>query len=121
MQAVTAAFPGNPPDFIARVPHGYHDAGQIRADLAAAGFQRVTVEVVRKVSRAVGAREAAKAICQGTPMRNEILARDAEGLGRVTELVAEALAERFGMGNGVAGMQALVVLAGQGGGGRGGR
>ncbi len=34
--------------------------------------------------------------CQGTPLRNEIEARDAAGLGEATARAAEAIAGRFG-------------------------
>jgi len=41
--ALARLFPHDPPRFLARTPHGYHDAAQIRDDLAAAGFSRVTI------------------------------------------------------------------------------
>ena len=37
-EAVAALFPGDPPNFLARTPHGYHDGERIGAELAAAGF-----------------------------------------------------------------------------------
>ena len=37
-QGAAEVFPDGPPMFLARTPHGYHDVGQIRADLVAAGF-----------------------------------------------------------------------------------
>src|SRR6476661_395319 len=37
-EALAAVFPHDPPRFMARTPHGYHDAERIRADLNAAGF-----------------------------------------------------------------------------------
>ena len=37
-QALAEIFPDDPPRFMARTPHGYHDVDQIRADLKAAGF-----------------------------------------------------------------------------------
>ena len=37
-QGAAEVFPDDPPMFLARTPHGYHDVGQIRADLVAAGF-----------------------------------------------------------------------------------
>jgi len=38
------------------------------------------------------------AYCQGTPLRGEIEARDAAGLGDATDAAADALAVRFGAG-----------------------
>ena len=52
---------------MARVPHGYHDAEQITADLAAGGFTDPTIDVVDLRSRAASAADAARAFCYGTP------------------------------------------------------
>ncbi len=83
---------------MARTPHGYHDIGKIRAELAAAGFASVAAETVDRTSRAASARDVAIAYCQGTPLRNEIEARDPKGLENATRVAEEALAQRFGTG-----------------------
>jgi ubiquinone/menaquinone biosynthesis C-methylase UbiE len=44
--ALVAVFPDDPPRFMARTPHGYHDVDAIRADLATAGFEHVSIESV---------------------------------------------------------------------------
>jgi len=49
------------------------------------------------------------AYCQGTPMRNEIEARDAARLGETTEVAAKAIARRFGRGSVDGKIQAHVV------------
>src|ERR1700712_2622323 len=41
--ALTEFFPNDPPRFMARPPHGYHDTALIRSDLAKAGFTDVTI------------------------------------------------------------------------------
>ena len=51
-----------------------------------------------KVSRAPSARDAATAYCQGTPLRNEIEARDASLLQLATDRATEAIASRHGEG-----------------------
>ena len=38
LRALGSMFPADPPTFLARVPHGYHDADAIRADLQGGGF-----------------------------------------------------------------------------------
>jgi len=38
------------------------------------------------------------AYCQGTPLRNEIEARNASLLGEATDIAPEAVAQRFGRG-----------------------
>lgn len=110
-QAVQALYPVNPPDFFVRVPHGYFDAARIRADLAAAGFADITVETVTRESQAPSARDAATALCMGTPLRMEIVARAPDGLAEVTRKVEAALRQRFGDGPVTGPMQALVVVA----------
>jgi hypothetical protein len=51
------------------------------------------------------------AYCQGTPLRNEIEARDASKLQAATDLVAEAIRTRHGSGPVEAKIQALVITA----------
>ena len=43
-QALAEVFPDDPPRFLARTPHGYHDADTIREELDAAGFTNVSIE-----------------------------------------------------------------------------
>lgn len=73
-RAVASLFPDDPPDFLARVPFGYHDRGAIEADLRAAGFRAIESETVAMRSRG-SARETAIGLCQGSPLRAEIEAR----------------------------------------------
>jgi ubiquinone/menaquinone biosynthesis C-methylase UbiE len=96
--AVAAVFPHDPPRFLARTPHGYHDIALIREELSRAGFADVEIETREEVSRAPSARAAATAYCQGTPLRNEIEARDPKGLENATRVTEQALAQRFGTG-----------------------
>ncbi len=99
MTALESVFPDDPPRFMARTPHGYHQAGPIARDLATAGFTTPPrVETVAARSRASSPRDPAVAYCHGTPWRNEIEARDPAGLGEATDVAAEAIAQRFGSG-----------------------
>ena len=109
--AMAARYPQDPPRFLARVPHAYHDAHVIRAELAAAGFSAVAIETVALTSRAASPRDPAIGFCQGTPLRGEIEARDPGGLQAATDAAADALAARFGAGAIEAPMQALVITA----------
>ena len=110
-EAVLDYYPDDPPDFFPKIPHGYHDAAQIKADLAAAGFAAVTIETVTRQSHAAQARDVAVAMCQGTPLRMEIIKRDPVSLPAVTTHVAAALVARFGAGPISGKTQALVVVA----------
>jgi ubiquinone/menaquinone biosynthesis C-methylase UbiE len=110
-QTLQQVFPNNPPAFLARTPHGYHDVGRIRADLAQAGFTDIAIETIAHRSRAASPNDPAIAFCQGTPMRNEIESRGAPGLETATRQAAQALAHRFGNGPIEGRIRALVVTA----------
>ena len=95
--ALESVFPRDPPRFMARTPHGYHDRNQLARDLADGGFRSSPrIDTVAARSRAKSPREPAIAYCQGTPLRNEIEARDAARLGEATDIAAQAIARRFG-------------------------
>jgi SAM-dependent methyltransferase len=97
--ALATLFPHDPPRFMARTPHGYHDLDTIAADLRAGGFAvPPDMATVAARSRADSARIVAIAYCQGTPLRNEIEARDKSGLAAATDIAMAALERRFGAG-----------------------
>ena len=95
---VKALFPADPPIFLARTPHGHHDLEKIRQDLRQAGFAEVTSETVTRRSKAANPRDPAMGYCQGSPLRSEIEARDADRLPEATDAATAALAARFGFG-----------------------
>ena len=95
--ALAALFPSDPPRFLARTPHGYHDRPTIERDLAHGGFRKpASFTLLAARSRAQSAQVPAAAYCQGTPLRNEIEARDAGRLAEATDVAAQAIAQRFG-------------------------
>jgi ubiquinone/menaquinone biosynthesis C-methylase UbiE len=98
-QALGTMFPQDPPLFLARTPHGYHNVEKIREELSAAGFADISIETVDHRSRAASPRDPAIAYCQGTPLRDEIKARDASRLEDATNAAADAIAHRFGSGS----------------------
>lgn len=96
-EALAMVFPEDPPRFMARTPHGYHDTATIRRDLAAGGFsEQPGIRTVTARSRAASARIPAIAYCQGTPLRGEIESRDPAALSAATQAAEAALAARFG-------------------------
>lgn len=108
--ALATLFPSDPPRFLARTPHGHHDPEVFRQALAEADFScEPRIETVSARSHAPSARHVAVAYCQGTPLRNEIEARDAARLFEATELAALALERRFGSGALDGKIQALVI------------
>lgn len=110
-QALATLFPQDPPRFMARTPHGYHDVEKICQELTLAGFASISVETLDGTSTAPSPRDVAIAYCQGTPLRNEIEARGASRLEDATELAAEALARRFGTGPVAGRIRAHVIAA----------
>jgi SAM-dependent methyltransferase len=97
--ALAALFPDDPPRFLARSPHGYFDVGVIERDLRMGGFgASPDVVTLSERSRATSARIPAVGYCQGTPLRNEIEARNPAMLDRATDEVERAIARRFGGG-----------------------
>ena len=109
--ALAKMFPSDPPRFLARTPHGYHDTALIRSELKQAGFSRVVIETRAEQSRASSPRIPAVAYCQGTVLRNEIEARAAGKLEAATTYAESAIAERHGHGEVAAKIQAHVILA----------
>lgn len=108
--AVAALRPEDPPDFLSRVPYGYHDHVTISRDVAAGGFEAPRIETVDARSRAGAASDVAMAFCHGTPMRDEIESRPDLSLAEATDVVTNAVEERFG-GPVEGAMRAHVVTA----------
>jgi ubiquinone/menaquinone biosynthesis C-methylase UbiE len=110
-EALAKLFPDDPPRFMARTPHGYHDGKKIRAELAEAGFSDVTIDAMDARSKAASPRDPAVAYCQGTPLRNEIEARGASRLEEATDLAADAVAQKYGKGAVDGRIRAFVITA----------
>jgi SAM-dependent methyltransferase len=111
LRSVATLFPNDPPMFLARTPYGYHDIAALESQLRTAGFPAVVAETVTRESLSPSALSVAIGFCQGTPMRNEIEARDASRLAEATEVAAAAIAERFGSGPVYSRIRAHVITA----------
>jgi SAM-dependent methyltransferase len=109
--ALASVFPDDPPRFLARTPHGYHDTSVIQRDMEAAGFEDFTIETVAARSKAVSPRVPAVAYCHGTPLRDEIFERDPSRVGEATDAAERAVAEAFGGGAVDAKIQAHIIVA----------
>lgn len=95
--ALASVFPADPPRFLVRTPHGYHDPSAITLDLARAGFTTPPqISTITARSRAESPHVPAIAYCHGTPLRDEIEARG--DLDHATAAAERALAQRFGTG-----------------------
>ena len=110
-ETLATLFPQNPPSFLARTPHGYHDVGKLREELTMAGFASISIETLDDTSKAPSPLDPAIAYCQGTPLRNEIEALDPSRLEAATQEAANALALRFGSGPVEGRIRAHVITA----------
>jgi SAM-dependent methyltransferase len=96
-KGLESVFPDDPPRFLTRTPYGYYDRSIIGQNLAEGGFRSSPrIDTIAARSRASSPLIPAIAYCQGTPLRNEIEARNPTGLEQATNIAAEAIAERFG-------------------------
>ena len=111
VRTVATLFPDDPPLFLVRTPHGHYDTAAFEAHLLVAGFKTVTTETVARESVSPSAMSVAIGLCQGTPMRNEIEARDASRLAEATDAAAAAITARFGPGPVTGKIQAHVITA----------
>jgi ubiquinone/menaquinone biosynthesis C-methylase UbiE len=109
-KAVSTLYPDDPPLFLARTPHGHWRPDEIESDVNAAGFERCSLSQRDDISSAAGPRVPAIAYCHGTPLRNEIEARDPSGLERATAVATRALRARYGDGP-IEGRISAVVIA----------
>jgi SAM-dependent methyltransferase len=109
--ALASVFPNDPPRFLARTPHGYHDRAAIARDLSDGGYVNAPqIDTIAARSRAPSPREPAVAFCQGTPLRNEIESRSGGAtLTDATDAAVRALARQFGPGPVDGKMQAHIV------------
>jgi ubiquinone/menaquinone biosynthesis C-methylase UbiE len=111
MRALAEVFPHNPPQFMQRTPHGFHDNDVIRGDVKKAGFRHTTIEPMEAMSRAESAQAVVVAYCQGSPLKLEIEERGAPGLEAAMAKATEALVRRFGPGPVAGKIRAYVVTA----------
>jgi SAM-dependent methyltransferase len=87
--AVASLFPADP-HYMERGPFSYTDPGRVEDDLRGAGFADIERETVELPTR-VSAKDAARGIVLGSPVRGEIERLDPSALERATMAVEQAL------------------------------
>jgi ubiquinone/menaquinone biosynthesis C-methylase UbiE len=111
-RALETVFPSDPPRFMVRIPHGYHDLSTIAQDLRRGGFtKQIESTTLAARSRAGSPRIPAIAYCHGTPLRGEMEARDPSRLAEATDTAEHALRKRFGPGPVDGKIQALIIAS----------
>ena len=110
-RALALQFPDDPPRFLARTPHGYHDKNAVAQDLARGGFTKApNIVTVPARSRGETPRVPAVAYCHGTPLRGEIEAKGPTRLTEGTDAATAAISRNFGSRSVDGKLQAHVVL-----------
>jgi SAM-dependent methyltransferase len=89
----------------------YNDTEVVKAELAAAGFERAASEKLIKVSHFSSAREAATSSCYGGLLRAQIDQHAPDRLDELTDKATAAIAARYGQAEFDAPLQALVFSA----------
>lgn len=110
-RALCEVFPDDPPNFLRRTPHGHYDTATYHSELHAAGFSDVNVEPLDAVSVASTPAIPAVAYCHGTPLRNEIEARNELSLEEATARATDAIRQRFGDGEIRSRIKGFVITA----------
>jgi SAM-dependent methyltransferase len=109
LNAVRSLFPDDPPDFLGRVPHGYHDADALRRDVESVGMTVDSLEHTSLPGAAPSADVLAEGYCLGSPLRFEL---DRRGdLDQLHAAVAARMTEELGTGPVTGLLTALVVTA----------
>lgn len=108
-EILTRLFPDDTPAFY-HVPFSCGDPAAVRADLAAAGWDDVAVEVIRLRKEVADPAAFARAVVYGNPLLIEIVQRGGEPDAVVATLRA-AFAERFGSAPMVMPLEALLFSA----------
>lgn len=107
--ALERVFPDDPPTFVVRVPYGYADPALLRADAEAAGLVDVVVETVGLSSTTPSARDFARGVCTGSPLRAGLVERG--DLAQATQRIGDEMAVMLGEGPVTAPMSAHVLQA----------
>jgi ubiquinone/menaquinone biosynthesis C-methylase UbiE len=88
-----------------------NDDEVIKKDLQHAGFSKVTVERVNKISESRSAREAVEALTQGGSVYDDILKRNPAWINEMKETAEKELSEKFGASPIRAPIRALITQA----------
>jgi SAM-dependent methyltransferase len=102
-------FTDDPPSFMTRIPHSYHEADRIRRDVAAGGLAVESIDRIVLRGAAPSARVIAEGFCYGTPLRFELQERgDVEQL---TDELAERMTVQLGAGPVEGELAAYLIVA----------
>lgn len=95
-ETISALFPKDPPQFLAKLPFGYSDRAEIERVARAGGFTNVKLETIQFPCSAPSAEVAARGFLEGTPVLPALQERGVTDIAPTRIAVARALAEKFG-------------------------
>jgi SAM-dependent methyltransferase len=106
---LATVLPGDPPNFVVRIPHGYADPDEVRSDVEAGGLRAESIDRVVLTGQASSARVVAEGFCLGTPLRFALEERGS--IDQLTTAVGDAMTDRLGQGPVESELAAYVVTA----------
>jgi SAM-dependent methyltransferase len=109
VRSLAAVLPGDSPDFIVRVPHGYCDPDQVRSDLEAGGLVMSSMDRLVLRGRSASAQALVHGFCLGTPLRFALQERGS--LETLTRALEEEMVALLGTGPVDSELAAFVVTA----------
>ncbi len=110
MATLERIFPGDAPQFLVSIPHGYYDPDVITADVEAGGLVCHGIHRVTLDGEASSAADLANGFCNGTPLRAEI--QDRGDLESLTAAIVAEMESQLGTGPVTGRMTAYVIEAG---------
>jgi SAM-dependent methyltransferase len=109
-RVIDSFFESDPPSFY-NVPYGFSRIDPIKASLISAGFDDISINVLRRVHAIPRARLFAEGLVLGNPAFVAITERGKAAPERVVEAMTEALHQEFGIDPGRFPLQAIVFSA----------
>ncbi len=111
-ETAASFFPADPPQFYT-VPFSYYQIDPIKASLVDAGFNDISVAVVRQEKDIPDTARFARGLVYGNPLIDQIKQRGGVDPDRVVDALAQALRREFGADPGRMSLQAIVFSAGR--------
>jgi len=109
-ETATSFFPADPPQFYT-VPFSYYQIDPIKESLVDAGFNDISVAVVRREKDIPDTARFARGLVYGNPLIDQIKQRGGVDPDRVVDTLAQALRREFGADPGRMSLQAIVFSA----------
>jgi ubiquinone/menaquinone biosynthesis C-methylase UbiE len=94
-----------------KLPYSMHDPESIKKQLLEAGFTKVSIDIVEKVSPGVSANQVAYGLIHGGSLYNEIVKKNPSWIKEISDVVERELTVKYGSEPMLAPMSALICQA----------